>query len=65
MVIMFEVFKCIIFCDIDIFVMVNILIYMIVGIKGGIGIMFIYKVDKKFFIVDDLIVIIVSLDGME
>ncbi|MBC1475035.1 YafY family transcriptional regulator [Listeria grandensis] len=62
---MFEVTKRTIYRDIDTLSMANIPIYTLPGVKGGIGIMPTYKVDKKLLTVEDLTAIITGLSGFE
>lgn len=62
---MFEVTKRTIYRDIDSLSMANIPIYTMPGVKGGIGIMPTYKVDKKLLTVEDLTAIITGLSGFE
>ncbi|AQY52371.1 DeoR family transcriptional regulator [Listeria weihenstephanensis FSL R9-0317] len=62
---MFEVSKRTIYRDIDTLAMANIPIYTLPGVKGGIGIMPTYKVDKKLLTVEDLTAIITGLGGFE
>lgn len=62
---MFEVTKRTIYRDVDTLSMANIPIYTMPGVKGGIGIMPTYKVDKKLLTVEDLTAIITGLSGFE
>ncbi|EUJ42706.1 helix-turn-helix transcriptional regulator [Paenilisteria rocourtiae] len=62
---MFEVTKRTIYRDIDTLSMANIPIYTMPGVKGGIGIMPTYKVDKKLLTSEDLTAIITGLSGFE
>ncbi|MBA3927732.1 helix-turn-helix transcriptional regulator [Listeria rustica] len=62
---MFEVTKRTIYRDVDTLSMANIPVYTMPGVKGGIGIMPTYKVDKKLLTVEDLTAIITGLSGFE